>query len=41
MRDLLELFNVKVVYYQIDKGIKLRVSCEIPDSEEEIVLTSS
>lgn len=40
MRDLLELLNVKVVYYHSDEGVKLRVSCEIPDSEEVIMLTS-
>jgi DNA invertase Pin-like site-specific DNA recombinase len=41
MRDLLELLNVKVVYFYSDQGVKLRVSCEIPGSEEDIVLTSS
>ena len=40
MRDLLELLNVRVVYYHNDQGVKLRVSCEIPGSEEDIVLTS-
>lgn len=40
MRDLLELLNVKVVYYHNDQGVRLRVSCEIPGTEEDIVLTS-
>ena len=41
MRDLLELLKVRVVYYQIDNGVKLRVSCEIPGSEEDIMVTFS
>ncbi|HEX9389583.1 MAG TPA: recombinase family protein [Anaerolineales bacterium] len=41
MRDLLELLNVNVIYYHTDQGVKLRVSCEIPGSEDDIVLTSS
>lgn len=41
MRDLLELLKVRVVYYQIDTGVKLRVSCEIPGSEEDIMVTFS
>lgn len=40
MRDLLELLKVKVVYYQIDNGVKLQASCEIPRSEGEIMFTS-
>ncbi len=40
MRDLLELLNVKVVYYHNDRGVRLRISCEIPGTEEDIVLTS-
>ena len=40
MRDLLELLRVKVEFYQIEEGIKLRVSCEIPGSESDIVFTS-
>jgi len=40
MRDLLELLNVKVLFYDIQEGIRLRVSCEIPGSEGDIVLTS-
>jgi site-specific DNA recombinase len=36
-RDLLELLRVKVLFYQVDEGIKLRVSCEIPGSEDDIV----
>lgn len=40
MRDLLTLLNVKVVYYQIENGVKLRVSCEIPDSEGDIMITA-
>ncbi len=41
MRDLLELLKVKVLFYDIQEGIRLRVSCEIPGSEGDIVLTSS
>ncbi|MBI5351720.1 MAG: recombinase family protein [Chloroflexi bacterium] len=41
MRDLLELLKVRVVYYQLDNGVKLRVSCEIPGSEEDIMVTFS
>lgn len=41
MRDLLELLKVRVVYYQIDIGVKLRVSCEIPSSEEASMVTFS
>lgn len=41
MRNLLELLNVKVVYFHSDQGVKLRVSCEIPGSEDDIVLTAS
>jgi site-specific DNA recombinase len=41
MRNLLELLKVKVVYFYSDQGVKLRVSCEIPESESDIVLTSS
>jgi site-specific DNA recombinase len=41
MRDLLELLKVKVVYYHLDNGVKLRVSCEIPGSEEDIMVTFS
>jgi vacuolar-type H+-ATPase subunit I/STV1 len=40
MRDLLELLKVKVLFYDIENGIKLRVSCEIPGTESDIVLTS-
>jgi hypothetical protein len=39
MRDLLELLNVRVVYYQIDRDAKLLVSCKIPGSEDDILLT--
>lgn len=39
-RDLLELLRAKVVFYQIEEGIKLRVSCEIPGSDSDIVFTS-
>jgi len=41
MRDLLELLKVKVLFYDIQEGIRLRVSCEIPGSEGDIVFTSS
>ena len=40
MRDLLELLNVKVIYFHSTEGVKLRVSCEIPDSEKDILLTA-
>ncbi|MFT3892722.1 MAG: hypothetical protein QM730_13915 [Anaerolineales bacterium] len=38
MRDLLELLNVKVSYFHSNKGVKLRVSCEIPGSEGDIMV---
>ncbi len=41
MRDLLELLEVKVVFYDLGEAIKLNVSCEIPGSEMDIVLMSS
>ena len=40
MRDLLELLKVKVLFYDIGEAIKLRVSCEIPGTERDIVLMS-
>lgn len=40
MRDLLELFQVKVLFHDLGDQIKLRVSCELPNSEEDIVLSS-
>lgn len=39
MWDLLELINVRVIHYQIDRDAKSRVSCEIPGSEDDILLT--
>ena len=41
MRDLLELFQVKVQFHDLGDQIKLHVSCELPNSEEDIVLSSS
>jgi len=41
MRDLLELFQVEVQFHDLGDQIKLRVSCELPNSEEYIVLSSS
>jgi hypothetical protein len=41
VRDLLELLNVRVVYDHTDQGVKLWISCEIPGSEEDILLTFS
>ncbi len=41
MRDLLELLDVKVVFYDLGEAIKLHVSCELPGSEQDIVLMSS
>ena len=41
MRDLLELFQVKVLFHDLGDQIKLHVSCELPNSEEDIVLSSS
>jgi hypothetical protein len=40
MRELLEILKVKVRFYQIEEGIKLQVSCEIPGSEGDIIFTS-
>lgn len=42
MRELLSFLDVKVVYYDMgDNTKKLKVSCFIPDSEEDIVFSSS
>jgi len=41
MRDLLELLDVKVVFYDLGETIKLHVSCELPGSEQDILLISS
>jgi hypothetical protein len=40
MRELLEILKVKVKFYQVEEGIKLRVSCKIPGTDSEIVFTS-
>jgi hypothetical protein len=41
MRNLLELLHVKVIYYHSNEGVKLRVSCEIPGSGEDIMIAFS
>lgn len=42
MRELLSFLDVKVVYYDMGNNTKkLKVSCFIPDSEEDIVFSSS
>jgi hypothetical protein len=41
MREILELLDVKVTFYNIDNGIKLHVTCLLPNSDENIVFSSS
>jgi predicted nuclease with TOPRIM domain len=41
MRELLELLDVKVTFYNIDNGIKLHVTCMLPDSDDDIMFSSS
>jgi hypothetical protein len=41
MRELLELFNAKVTFYNSGKNIKLGVTIWIPEGEEVIVYNAS
>jgi len=41
MRDLLEILRVEVIFHDLGNAINLHVSCEIPGTEMDIVLTSS